>query len=609
MKKFDFDFFKIILSSIIFIISLFISNEIIKFTLLLISYIVVSYEMYINSIKNILKGEIFDENFLMIIASIGAFIIGEIDEALMITLLFNLGEFLSSKAVSNSENSIMKLMDLRSETINLKIDNKIHNVDIKEVKVGDVFIVKPGEKIGLDGIVIDGVSSVDTSSLTGESIPKSVSKNMNVLSGTTNLDSILTIQATSIFKTSTAYKIIELIENVEDKKTKTEKIITKFSKIYTPIVVFLAVLLTVVPTLLGYNFNEWLYRSLVFLVTSCPCALIISIPLSFFSGIGASSKRGILIKGSNELEKLSQIKTIVFDKTGTITEGKFSVQKISPLNIKEDELLAIAAYIEFYSNHPIALSILNKYNKKIKRELISNFKEISGKGISVKIANDNYLLGNDLLLEVNNIKYDKVNEVGTIIYIVKNGEYLGYIIIADTIKKEAYSLVQNLKMQGIKNFVILSGDNEEIVKSVSEKIGIGEYYAEMLPIDKVNKINELKKDSFTAFVGDGINDAPVLKISDLGISMGSLGSDAAIEASSIVLMTDNLQKIVEAIKISKKTKKIVNFNIIFALIVKFLFLLLGALGISKVWYAVIADVGVTLLLVLNSLRLIIKKKI
>lgn len=609
MKKFNFELFKIIMSVIIFIIALFLKNNHFLFiVLLIISYIIVSYEMYIKAFKNILTGEIFDENFLMIIATLGSFYIGEYTEALMVMILFNLGEYLSDKAVDNSKESITKLMDLRSDTINLKIGDDIKNIDIKDAKLNDLFIVKPGEKIGLDGIVVDGVSNVDTSSLTGESIPRHVEKDMNVLSGTTNLDAVLTIKATSTYKTSTATKIIELIEASDDKKAKTEKFITKFCKIYTPIVVISAVLLTLIPFMLGESLNDWLYKSLVFLVTSCPCALVISVPLGYFAGIGRASKEGILVKGGNELENLAKIKTIVFDKTGTITKGNFDVTKIHSININEDSLLEIAAHAEFYSNHPIAKSILKKYSKGINKNRINDFREISGNGISVKIDNNSFLVGNYNLLVSNNIEVPKIDELGTIVYITRDKKYLGYIVITDEIKKEANNLVKSLKKEGISKIIMLSGDNKETVEKVSSKLGFSECYYEMLPIDKVNKVTDFKNENFTAFVGDGINDAPVMKIADLGISMGGVGSDAAIEASSIVLMTDNLDKISSAIKISKKTNKIVHFNIAFALIIKFIFLLLGTLGYSKIWYAVIADVGVTLLLVLNSLRLIIKRK-
>lgn len=607
MKKNSLDLLKIIISGIILIVTLFINDSFdLKIILFSISYTIISYEMYIDAIKNIIKGEFFDENFLMIIATIGAFIIGEYEEAIMVMWLFNLGEFLSHKAVHKSEESITKLMDLRSDKINLKVENEIKSVDIKEVKMGDIFIVKPGEKIGLDGIIVDGVSNVDTSSLTGESLPKCVNKNMNVLSGYTNIDSILTVKATSTFETSTATKIIELIKNSEDKKTKTEKFITRFSKIYTPIVVLGAVLLTIIPVLMGGNFNEWLYRSLVFLVTSCPCALIISIPLGFFSGIGRASKEGILIKGSTELENLSKIKNIIFDKTGTITKGVFEVQKINCIKVTEEELLEIAAYSEYYSNHPIAKSILKKYSKEIIAKKISDYKEDSGKGVSVTFDSKKVLVGNYDLMKEHNIDVNKENTIGTVIYVAANNECLGNIIISDEIKNESYDLVSSLRKLGIENIAIVSGDNEQTVKIVSEKIGIKAYYHSMLPNEKVEKVNEYRKINFTAFVGDGLNDAPVIKTSDLGIAMGGIGSDATIEVSDVVIMNDNLSKISEAIKISKKTLSVVKFNILFSLIIKFSMLILGAFGISKIWMAVIADVGVTLLLVFNSLRLTIK---
>ncbi len=607
MKKINLDLIRIILSGLLFVINLFLSDFTLKIILICISYIIISSEMYINLFKNIRKLEIFDENFLMIIATITAFIIGEYEEAILVMWLFNLGEYLSDKAVSQSEESITKLMDLRGDTINLKQADNIINTDIKNVKIGDIFIVKPGEKIGLDGMVVDGISNVDTASITGESVPKKIRSGDMVISGYTNIDSILTIKATSNFETSTASKIIELIKNAEDKKTKTEKFITRFCKIYTPIIVLLAILLTLIPYLMTGDLNKWLYRSLIFLVTSCPCALIISIPLGFFSGIGYASKRGILVKGSVELESLSKIKNIIFDKTGTLTKGVFEVQTINSITNNQSELLEIAAYGEYYSNHPIAKSIINKYNKEIIPEKISNFKEISGKGVSVYVDDAYVLIGNYEFMQENNIDIKKENSVGTVIYIAIDKNYKGNIVIADEIKKETTDFIKKLKESGISNLAIVSGDNEKIVKYVSQKIGIDEYYYSMLPNDKVLKVNEYKEKDFTAFVGDGMNDAPVMKTSDLGIAMGGIGSDATIEAADVVIMTDNLLKINEAISISKKTLSIVKFNIIFSLLIKFLMLILGALGISKIWMAVFADVGVTLLLVLNSLKLVIKK--
>ncbi len=601
-------FIKLGISLILFIVSLVLkSRPTLSFILILLSYIVTSYEIYIDAIKNIFKGEFFDENLLMIIATIGAFCIGEYTEAVMVMLLFEFGEYLSDMAVDNSKDSITKLMDLRSDSAYLKDGGK---VDIKEVKIGDIFIVKPGEKIPLDGTVVSGESSIDTSSLTGEFIPKRALKGDEVLSGTINLDSIIEVKATSEFETSTASRIIDLIENSNENKTNTEKFITRFSKIYTPIVVLLAVAIVLIPTLLGGNFNEWLYKGLEFLVISCPCALIISVPLGFFCGIGRASKEGILIKGSNELDHLSSIKAIVFDKTGTLTHGNFEVDKIcSSGKVKEDELLKIAACAESYSNHPIAKSILRKYDKDIDKGIVKDYKEVSGNGIECKIDGKNVYVGNEKLLLAHNIEVQKhESEVGTTVYIGKENEYLGHIIITDIIKKEAYELVENLSGIGINKVVMLSGDDIKIVEKVGKSVNINEYYANLLPEDKVNKLNDIKNDYFTAFVGDGINDAPVIKLSDLGIAMGGIGSDSAIEAADIVLMKDDLNNIPKAVKISRVTKRIIKFNIAFAILFKVCMLILASFGIAKIWMAVFADVGVTLLSVLNTLR-IMKKKI
>ena len=543
---------------------------------------------------------------LMIIATISAFCIGEYPEAVMVMLLFEFGEYLSHQAVHHSKESITKLMDLRSDYVNLKINNDIKKIDVKEAKLDDIFVVKPGEKIPLDGIVIDGESSVDTSSLTGESIPKTVRKDDTVLSGSVNNGSLLTIKATSIYTTSTASKIIELIENSSERKTDTEKFITRFAKIYTPIVVLLAFLITVIPTIMGYDFQTWLYRALVFLVTSCPCALVISVPLGFFCGIGRASKEGILIKGSSELERLNKIKTLVFDKTGTVTKGNFEVSEIQSNKMNPTEMLTVLAHAEYYSNHPIAKSILKKYNKEIDKSIIKDFKEISGHGVTATINGQKVIVGNQRLLNKNDIEVPNV-EVGTTVYLAINNDYVGYVTIADQIKEEAYELVENLSDQGISKVVMLSGDNVDIVTKVGQQLKINEYYANLLPIDKVNKVNEIKEEDFTAFVGDGINDAPVIKLSDVGIAMGGVGSDATIEAADIVLMKDDLTKIPLAIKISKITTKIVNFNIVFALTFKLLMLVLATFGYASIWMAVFADVGVTLLAVLNTLGIMKKK--
>ena len=603
------DIIKIIISAFLFVISLFFKeNKTIYLIILVCSYLVVSFEIFIDAFKKILKGNLFDENTLMIIATISAFIIGEYPEAVMVMLLFEFGEYLSDLAVDNSKESITKLMDLRSDYVNLKNGDIVKKADIKEAKVGDIFIVKPGEKVPLDGIVIEGSTAVDTASLTGESVPREVKAGDSVLSGFVNGSGLITVKATSEAETSTASKIINLLENSNEKKTATEKFITKFSKIYTPIVVVLAILLVVIPTMLGANFNDYLYKALVFLVTACPCALVISVPLGFFCGVGRASKEGILIKGSDGLESLDKLKTIVFDKTGTITEGKFEVRNIVSNEVSKEELLKLAAYGEYYSNHPIAKSIVNAYKNKIDEKEIKDYKELSGHGVKTLVFNKNLMIGNEKLFNEEGITVPKVKAFGTAIYVTSDGKYIGYLVIGDKIKESATNLVSNLKKVGVNRVVMLSGDNEEMVREVADKVHIDEYYAELLPIDKVQKLREIKKSSFTAFTGDGINDAPVIKEADLGISMGAIGSDAAIEASDVVLMHDNLSKIVVAIKIARMTQSIVKFNIVFALGFKFLMLVLATFGYASIWMAVFADVGVTLLAVLNALR-IMKKEI
>lgn len=600
--KLNSDLIKIIISAILFILSLFFKDNI-YLILLVCSYLVVSYEIFIDAVKKIFQGEIFDENTLMIIATISAFIIGEYPEAVMVMLLFEFGEYLSDLAVDNSKESITKLMDLRSDYVNLKNGDEIEKVDIKKAKVGDLFLVKPGEKVPLDGVIVSGNTSLDTSSLTGESIPKEVNVGDSVLSGFVNGSGLITVKATSEFSNSTASKIINMLENSNEKKTKAEKFITRFSKIYTPIVVLLAVLLVLIPMLLGGDFNEWFYKALVFLVTACPCALVISVPLGFFCGVGRASREGILIKGSNGLDSLNKLKTIIFDKTGTITEGKFEVRDIASNGVSKEELLKYAAYLEYYSNHPIALSIVKAYNGKIDESEIKDYKELSGQGVKGIVFSKKLMIGSENLFSKEGIIVPNVKTFGTVVYVICDDKYIGYLVIGDKIKESANNLVNNLKKIGINRTVMLSGDNKNIVCEVANKVNIDEYYAELLPIDKVEKLKEIKKTTFTAFVGDGINDAPVIKEADLGISMGSIGSDAAIEASDVVLMHDNLSKIVVAIKIAKVTQNIVKFNILFALGFKLLMLVLATFGFASIWMAVFADVGVTLLAVLNSLRI------
>ena len=600
--KLNSDLIKIIISAILFILSLFFKDNI-YLILLVCSYLVVSYEIFIDAVKKIFQGEIFDENTLMIIATISAFIIGEYPEAVMVMLLFEFGEYLSDLAVDNSKESITKLMDLRSDYVNLKNGDKVEKVDIKKAKVGDLFLVKPGEKVPLDGVIVSGNTSLDTSSLTGESIPREVNVGDSVLSGFVNGSGLITVKATSEFSNSTASKIINMLENSNEKKTKAEKFITRFSKIYTPIVVLLAVLLVLIPILLGGNFNEWFYKALVFLVTACPCALVISVPLGFFCGVGRASREGILIKSSDGLDSLNKLETIIFDKTGTITEGKFEVRDIVSNGVSKEELLKYAAYLEYYSNHPIALSIVKAYNDKIDESEIKDYKELSGQGVKGLVFSKKLMIGSENLFSKEGIVVPKVKAFGTVVYVICDGKYIGYLVIGDKIKESANNLVNNLKKVGINRTVMLSGDNKNIVCEVANKVNIDEYYAELLPIDKVEKLKEIKKTTFTAFVGDGINDAPVIKEADLGISMGSIGSDAAIEASDVVLMHDNLSKIVVAIKIAKVTQSIVKFNILFALGFKLLMLVLATFGFASIWMAVFADVGVTLLAVLNSLRI------
>lgn len=603
MKKFlNEDLIRIIISTLLFIISMFLPTPI-KTIVLVVSYVFISHEIYMEAFEGLKEKDIFNENFLMILATLGAFAIGSYMEAVMVMLLFETGEYLSDVAVASSKKSITKLMDLRSETVNLFKDGVIEKVSIKKAKVDDIFIVLPGEKVPLDGIVIEGTSYLDTSSLTGESIPRKVTTNDQVISGSINKDSILKVKATSTYKTSTASKIIDLIENSNNKKTNTETFIRKFSKIYTPVVVISALIIAIVPSLIVGDFKTWLYRALVFLVTSCPCALVISVPLGFFSGIGRASKEGILIKGSRELEKLEDIDFLALDKTGTITEGVFEVTKVESKTLKEKDFITLVASAEVNSIHPIAKAITNYCKEPLEKS--TNHKEYSGKGISCTIKDKELLIGNKKLMEENKIEIPKEKTIGTVIYVAINKKYAGCIVIADRIKKSSYAL--NSLKEDFKDIMILSGDNEDITKEIANEVKIDTYYNNLLPIDKVEKIKEYQKQGLVMFIGDGINDAPVIKTADIGVSMGSLGSDAAIEASDIVIMKDDLSKIKTAHNISKITKRKVKESIIFALIVKFIVLLLGVFGISTIWMAVFADVGVTLLAILNVLTIMWKK--
>lgn len=608
---------KIIISAILFVLALVIpfSNEWINNGLFIISYLVVGCEILKKAVRNIFRGKVFDENFLMAVATIGAFAIGEFPEAVAVMLFYQVGELFQSYAVDKSRKSIASLMDIRPDYANIEKDGKVEKVDPDEVKIGDIIIVKTGEKIPLDGVVVEGTSSLDTMALTGESVPRVVKTEDEVLSGCINKDGLLKIRVTKEFGESTVSKILDLVENASSKKSKSENFITKFAKYYTPTVVIIAVLLAFIPPIILKDFNTfsvWLYRALSFLVVSCPCALVISIPLSFFGGIGGASKMGILIKGSNYLEALANTETVVFDKTGTLTEGIFEVQDIYAEGIEKDELLRIVAHAENYSNHPIAKSVKKAYNKEIDEKIIKNPQELSGKGIWAKIDEKDILVGNEKLMLEEKIDFKKCDEVGTILYVAIDKKYVGYVLIADKIKQDSPKTIRELKAMNIKETVMLTGDKKEVGEYVAKKLNMDKVYTELLPDGKVEKVEELLKQKSEkgklVFVGDGINDAPVLTISDIGVAMGGLGSDAAIEAADIVIMTDETSKISKAINLSKKTMRIVHENIIFAIFVKIAVLVLTAFGASTMWKAVFADVGVSVIAIINALRMLNIKK-
>ena len=604
---------KIIAGAIVFIFAFYqeIAGRENKYSLLifLVAYLLVGSDVLYKALRNITKGRIFDENFLMSVATIGAIAIGELSEAVGVMLFYKIGEYLQELAVGKSRKSISELMQIRPDMANLKLGNTIKVVNPEDVNIGDYIIVKPGEKVPLDGVVIEGSSMMDTSALTGESVLRTVKKGDNLLSGFINKNALLTVQVTKDFSESTASKILDMVENASSKKSKTENFISVFSRYYTPIVVGLALLIAILPPIFmqGATFSEWIHRGLIFLVVSCPCALVLSIPLSYFSGIGVASKQGVLIKGSNYLEALRYVDTVVFDKTGTLTEGVFDVVKVKPVNISEDELIKFASIAEVNSNHPIAKSILNYYNKEINLNNIEEYEEIASHGIRVKYENNIILAGNEKLMASNNIKIEKSTDVGTVVYIAINNEFKGYIVIADKIKTDSEEAIRLIKEQGIKETVMLTGDNKEVANFVAKKLKLDKVFSNLLPNEKVEKIEELYKNRIEkekiAFVGDGINDAPVLARVDVGIAMGGLGSDAAIEAADVVIMTDEPSKIAQGIKISKKIYKIVWQNIIFALGIKIIVMVLGATGIASMWDAVFSDVGVALIAVLNAMRI------
>ena len=612
-KKMKEKLYRIICSSILLIIAVILKNvnNIVSIILFGVSYLVIGYDILLKAIKNIKRGRIFDENFLMAFATIGAICINELAEAVTVMLFYQIGELFQDYAVNKSRKSIIELMDIRPDYANVIREDKHIKINPTLVKVGEIILVKPGEKIPLDGIVVEGTSMLNTLALTGESVPRRVSVNDEVLSGCINNDGILKIKVTKNFNNSTVSKILDLVENASSRKSNSENFISKFAKYYTPIVVIIAVILAIFPPLiLNQSFSIWIYRALSFLVVSCPCALVVSIPLSFFAGLGSSSQIGVLVKGSNYLEALSNVNVIVCDKTGTLTEGVFEVQEISPVDISKDELLMYATYAESFSNHPISLSLKNSYDKKINTKKITDTKEISGKGVYAKIEGKDILVGNEKLMNEYKIKFKKSNFIGTIIYVAIDNKYAGYIGISDKIKDDSYKAIKLFKINNINKIIMLTGDKDEISKNVYNELKLDGYYSELLPQDKVKIVEDLIKEKSNEdkllFIGDGINDAPVLALSDIGVAMGGLGSDAAIEASDVVIMTDEPSKIAESISISRKTMRIVKQNIIFAITVKISVLLLSALGIATMWSAVFSDVGVSVLAILNALRILKK---
>lgn len=614
-KKMKRKLIRIIISFILLVIAfiLKLDNTIINNILFITSYIIVGYDIILKALRNITRGKVFDENFLMTIATIGAFFIGEFPEAVAVMLFYQVGELFQSYAVDKSRKSVAALMDIRPDYANVYRNEEIEKINPNDVNIGEIILIKPGEKIPLDGVVVEGTSTLNTLALTGESMPRSVTEGDEVLSGCINNEGILKVKVTKEFQNSTVSKILDLVENASSRKSKSENFISKFARYYTPIVVIIAILLALIPPLLtDMTFKTWTYRALSFLVVSCPCALVISIPLSFFGGIGASSKIGVLVKGSNYLEALANTEIVVCDKTGTLTEGIFKVQKVDAVGYSREDLLRYTSYAENFSNHPIALSIKEAYGKDINEKLVPKTKELKGKGVIAKVEAKEVLVGNEKLMLEYNIDYIKSNDIGTVIYIAIDKTFAGSITISDKIKEDAYKAVKDFRKNNVKKIVMLTGDREEISKKVSKELKLDKYYAELLPQDKVKKVESLMQEKSDygklVFIGDGINDAPVLALSDIGVAMGGLGSDAAIEVADIVIMTDEPSKLASAIKISKKTMQIVKENIIFAITVKILVLLLSAIGTASMWAAVFADVGVSVIAIINALRILRVKK-
>ncbi len=600
----------IILSAVILIAAILTYSNVewIGLVLFVVSYLVAGGDVLYKAVRNILHGRVFDENLLMTIATIGALCIGKYTEAVAVMLFYQVGELFQSYAIAKSRKSISELMNIRPDHANVKRGDTISTVDPDEVLIGELIVVKVGEKVPLDGEVIDGTSYLDTSALTGESVPREVSAGSEILSGCINLNGLLTVKVTKNFEESTVSKILDLVENASSKKSKSENFITKFARIYTPIVVVVALLLAVVPTLVlpGAIFSDWLYRALTFLVVSCPCALVISIPLSFFGGLGGASKKGILIKGSNYLEALAKTEIIVFDKTGTLTEGVFEVQDIRSVGITSDKLLELATYAENYSTHPISMSLKRSYGKDIDPSCVKNVKEIAGHGVIANVNDNTVAVGNGKLMNELGVSYLDDEIVGTILHVSVDGTYAGYISISDKLKPDAFEAVTKLKSKNVKKVVMLTGDSDLVGTRIAKKLNIDEVYTDLLPADKVEKVEELinqkSEKGILTFVGDGINDAPVLARADIGVAMGGMGSDAAIEAADVVIMTDEPSKIIDAIGISKRTLGIVYQNIAFALIVKIVVLILAAFGMANMWEAIFADVGVSIIAILNSFR-------
>jgi Cd2+/Zn2+-exporting ATPase len=594
---------------VLFIVSLLLPLDSFPFYVQLIpfaiTYLVLGYDVVLKCFRNIRNGQIFDEDFLMCVAGIGAFCLGEFSEGVAVMLFFKVGEFFEKYAVNKSRSSISSLMDIRPDVATIEVDGKLTQVDPESVAIGDTIIVSAGEKIPIDGTVIDGESSVDTSAITGESVPRNLKVGDSAVSGFINLNGTIRIKTEKDFSNSTVSKILDLVENASSKKAETEKFITKFAKYYTPIVVILAVAIAIlVPLITGQAFSKWVYRALTFLVISCPCALVISVPLGFFGGIGGASEQGILIKGSNCLETLAKVDTIAFDKTGTLTEGVFKVTEIRPNgSITEDNLLELTAYAESFSNHPVSLSLKDAYGKEITIDRISNAKEIAGKGVSAEVDGNTIYVGNALLMESINVECNTPTTVGTIVHVATQSEYLGYIVVSDVVKPKAKETMQRLKSLGVEKTVMLTGDLKAVANEISKQVGVDEYHAELMPQDKAKIVEGYKQQGKTIlFAGDGINDAPVLALSDVSVAMGGLGSDSAIEISDIVIMNDDISKVADSINIARRTLGIVKQNIVFAISVKVIVMILGALGIAHIGLAIFADVGVSVIAILNAMR-------